>query len=717
MHNEWRWRRYNLEGSVNHFRSCHGHKSIVVNDLLISFFGGNEEIFNQIYTLDVVNHKWQQIPTCQGDIPRCCVAFGLANLDCIVYLFAGTYEYETFSNDLYELDTVNWTWKKHKPIESTPSPRIGHSLDGFNNKLYLFGGRTSDRHFTNEYFVYNKKSWNLVKTNTDQAPPPRCSHSSVIFNGDNSNAKLIIFGGNAGSNRLNDLYFFMFETYTWIEVECGFEGIPSPRSCHTASIVNNQMIVFGGWTQKSSDNKLYCTNTTYMLNPEQPMWEQITANDNDYDEVPQPRAGHSSLTYCNRFFVINGRTNVYDDVCLSDVWCLDSVHPCSPTNLTVVSVSENSARLQWTVHGCADIYLLQIMRLEEEKDSKLKARRTKMVTVGIDQQCSDIYEDEELTLPDKRIKVDNQIRSAVSRPLVSVNCRATTSKGSGPTIVRIVNPSPSNLSALMSNSTGQQIINLSSLASNQPLRFRVAGKDGSRQMSTPRIINLTNALTKKIVITDKNISDNADTKPSKDRFPPQLDGIYDDTNFSESSIDTGWFDVGAFRSNSCIIFGYYDKFLDVHNSVDYHVPEVDTFRHKLLPRCNYVARVFAVNAIGLSEPSTPVKFHTCSNDITDIPLNLRCCFRDSDKSIISVQWDPIQNKNEEIIEYALYVAYFKSDVTKLKFQQLYCGSASQCYFQVDNSIAKNGIERVVIRLAYRKGDRFGPVIETNINID
>ena len=79
------------------------------------------------------------MPAVKGDVPPGCAAFGFVVDGTRILVFGGMVNQGIYSNELYELQTINWEWSKLPPPRSgqVPCPRIGHSLT-------LIGGRVSD---------------------------------------------------------------------------------------------------------------------------------------------------------------------------------------------------------------------------------------------------------------------------------------------------------------------------------------------------------------------------------------------------------------------------------------------------------------------------------------------------------------------------------------------------------------------------------------------
>ena len=58
---------------------------------------------------------------------------------------------------------------------------------------------------------------------------------------------LCSFGGTDKGHHFNDTWSFDILTRKWTELQCtGY--VPTPRGCHTATLVNDVMYVFGGCT-------------------------------------------------------------------------------------------------------------------------------------------------------------------------------------------------------------------------------------------------------------------------------------------------------------------------------------------------------------------------------------------------------------------------------------------------------------------------------------
>jgi len=186
-----------------------------------------------------------------------------------LYIFSGSNsEYASGStyNDIYRLDLSSHTWERVQANGLHPAPRECCTLVGYstsklsspippphiNDKglLIMYGGwcqppldnriRVDARFFEDtQIFHLNDLRWERLKIASP--PPARAGHSASIV-GD----KMIIFGGSQRSDRLNDIWVFDINTLTWRHQY--IRGTkPRERFGHSQFTLNEKaMIVLGG---------------------------------------------------------------------------------------------------------------------------------------------------------------------------------------------------------------------------------------------------------------------------------------------------------------------------------------------------------------------------------------------------------------------------------------------------------------------------------------
>uniref|UniRef100_A0A671KW05 Host cell factor 1 n=1 Tax=Sinocyclocheilus anshuiensis TaxID=1608454 RepID=A0A671KW05_9TELE len=371
-------------------RPRHGHRAVAIKELMVVFGGGNEGIVDELHVYNTATNQWF-IPAVRGDIPPGCAAYGFVCDSTRLLVFGGMVEYGKYSNDLYELQASRWEWKRLKPKAPKngppPCPRLGHSFSLVGNKCYLFGGLANDSEdpknniprYLNDLYTLelrpgsNVAGWDIPIT-YGVLPPPRESHTAVVYTEKTSKkSRLIIYGGMSGC-RLGDLWTLDIDTLTWNKPAIS-GAAPLPRSLHSATTITNKMFVFGGWVPLVMDDvkvathekEWKCTNTLACLNLDSMSWETILM-DTLEDNIPRARAGHCTVAINNRLFVWSGRDGYRkawnNQVCCKDLWYLETDRPQPPSRVQLVRANTNSLEVSWGAVPTADTYLLQLQKYD-----------------------------------------------------------------------------------------------------------------------------------------------------------------------------------------------------------------------------------------------------------------------------------------------------------------------------------------------------------------
>ncbi|XP_032824252.1 F-box only protein 42 [Petromyzon marinus] len=152
-------------------------------------------------------------------------------------------------NDLWRLDLNSKEWIRPLASGSYPSPKAGATLVVHGDLLVLFGGWTrpspyplhQPERFFDEIHTYSpsKNWWNCVVTT--QGPPPMAGHSaSVIGN------KMIVFGGSLGSRQMNnEVWVLDLEQWAWSRPAVTGTK-PQPRGGQSQIVLDDQTILILG---------------------------------------------------------------------------------------------------------------------------------------------------------------------------------------------------------------------------------------------------------------------------------------------------------------------------------------------------------------------------------------------------------------------------------------------------------------------------------------
>jgi len=207
-----------------------------------------------LYCFDTVNLKWLPKPKVSGCIPYSRDGHTACNINNNMYIFGGyVEETDLFSNDIYVLDLKTYVWKYLRVNGIPPSWRDFHSAVAYDNKMFVFGGR-SDREGPNHsqqeiycnvitYFDTANNTW-VEPVTTGQLPCGRRSHSAFVYNN-----SIFIFGGYNGTTNkhFNDLYKYDPQTRVWSLVKVrGRYRSPCPRRRQCCCIVGDKLFLFGG---------------------------------------------------------------------------------------------------------------------------------------------------------------------------------------------------------------------------------------------------------------------------------------------------------------------------------------------------------------------------------------------------------------------------------------------------------------------------------------
>jgi N-acetylneuraminic acid mutarotase len=121
--------------------------------------------------------------------------------------------------------------------------------------MYIFGGFVAGTR-SSELFSYDfaKNEWAQLGKDQKDGPEPRAGCSLVSHGGD-----LYSFGGhNEENERINELWCYNIASDKWSHIEHNGDVIPNARSGHTATEVNNLMVVFGGILEVTKEiNDMY----------------------------------------------------------------------------------------------------------------------------------------------------------------------------------------------------------------------------------------------------------------------------------------------------------------------------------------------------------------------------------------------------------------------------------------------------------------------------
>ncbi|EFC48288.1 kelch motif family protein [Naegleria gruberi] len=211
--------------------------------------------------------------------------------------------------------------------------------------MYVFGGSNNhlgDHIPSKEFDVYNcnTNSWRRAGIHSDvpeedakiPRPKPVVGSSlvgvergqmigelsyatSTIAENQEPHSALILYAGWSSDSLINDLWKFNCKTEKWINLTDKQKGsIPSLRSNHSAVVIDNQMLVFGGIGEELEDLK----QDMYILDLQTLHWRKVALEESD--ERPPASRSHACCVHRKSMILFGGGT---DKVCFNHLYRFD----------------------------------------------------------------------------------------------------------------------------------------------------------------------------------------------------------------------------------------------------------------------------------------------------------------------------------------------------------------------------------------------------------
>lgn len=162
--------------------------------------------------------------------------------------------------------------------------------------LYLLDLRNGDQ----------AAQWMIVPV-IGHTPGRRYGHS-IVF----SKPYLLVFGGNTGSEPVNDVWCLNVDKapFSWVHLEVAGTELPSVRAYHSAALCSTgsatgMMVTFGGRTTDQSALK----DTWGLRRHRDGRWDWVKAPYKSSSEEPLARYQHSTIFVGTLMLVLGGRTN------------------------------------------------------------------------------------------------------------------------------------------------------------------------------------------------------------------------------------------------------------------------------------------------------------------------------------------------------------------------------------------------------------------------
>ena len=178
-------------------------------------------------------------------------------------------------------------------------------------------------------FVGGSVTWSSISVNL--LPQGRVEHSMTLCQGRDTSHKLFgifIFGGftiDSFGNLyyLNDLWFFDLVAMVWSLIIYPSSVVPSVRAGQTMVLMNDQLVLFGGYYDNLYYNDIWRFNISYQVWLFQTLYFNETV-------LPMVRANHAAVFYNTSLYILAGFGSnspnfsiTIRETFLNDVWEFD----------------------------------------------------------------------------------------------------------------------------------------------------------------------------------------------------------------------------------------------------------------------------------------------------------------------------------------------------------------------------------------------------------
>jgi leucine-zipper-like transcriptional regulator 1 len=290
LDNFYEWRTCKPQGDV--FTPRTGHAVVAVGSTGYLFGGAdNQSILNDLYSFDLVEHKWARVQGQSGTPPSVRSGSKCTSRDQLIYFFGG-YTKAQYFNDLHEFNTDTLIWRQVPLTGKKIQERVDHSMVIWKKYLFVFGGTNGDQKFSNTFRI-NSITGEVIEVKAEgMVPGERFGHSADSFQN-----CMWVFGGWDGLTTLNELCYFSFVTNIWYEERAMTGAKPLARYRQSSQVIGKSLFIFGGVDKQGKRfNDLY----EYLF--ERREWRMVEV----LGVSPSPRTFHQAITYDNNLYIVGG---------------------------------------------------------------------------------------------------------------------------------------------------------------------------------------------------------------------------------------------------------------------------------------------------------------------------------------------------------------------------------------------------------------------------
>ncbi|CAL1296169.1 unnamed protein product [Larinioides sclopetarius] len=287
------------------------HAAAVVGNTIYTFgdtwnkWGRSPKSNIEVYCFDTDSMEWFEVEYDETtECPKNCRRLSVVAYGHLIFLWGGIDDFLQ-ANPLYCFDTTTLTWSKPAVSGKVPYPRSCHSACVIGHHMYIFGGyHNFSISLLNTVYRLDLITFEWEELFTSGIPPEeRRFHSACVV--DN---QIVIFGG-MGIDRagyhytvLDDFSYLDTISLRWVTPK--FNGRPPcGRFNHTAVACNDGIYIIGGH-RSFSKKRINEMNDVWKFSLDTFAWAQITPK----GRQPCPRSEHCCVAVGDRLFVFGGKS-------------------------------------------------------------------------------------------------------------------------------------------------------------------------------------------------------------------------------------------------------------------------------------------------------------------------------------------------------------------------------------------------------------------------
>ena len=241
-------------------------------------------------------------------------------------VFGGVDDALTILNDVWSYDlsgTPVGNWSPLTTSGTPPLPRWGHSAvyDSLNNRMIVFGGIAEvppippSLLYRNDVHVLNLSTLAWSQPAVTGTPPGIRAFHSAIY--DSANQRMIVYGGEDNSGRLDDVLALNLTTFEWTTPPVGARPVKRSQHASIYDPLRERMVLFAGHDNQIIGDGSVLNNETWTFATDGASgWSQLF-----FSGTPGLRMAHSAVyDAANQRMVVFGGDTTTGPTATSECW-------------------------------------------------------------------------------------------------------------------------------------------------------------------------------------------------------------------------------------------------------------------------------------------------------------------------------------------------------------------------------------------------------------